>query len=114
MKVTDKRMFTPDGELRESPVNPESSAEQEAPPEKAPDPDISEVAEVPPEPVSDAGDQAKEPTSEANQGPPESASAEGSQPVPDYESPGFLDLVALLAEPTLRRKPRRKPPEALL
>ena len=97
MKVVDKRMFTPDGALRES------SAEDEAPPKEAQDSDISEfvdspeVPEIPGETLSNQNDRNDEPTME---GRPESAASKELPADSDHGTPGFLELVALLAEPT--------------
>ena len=100
MKVVDKRMFTPDGALRES------SAEDEAPPKEAQDSDISEfvdspeVPEIPGETLSDQNDRNDEPTMEGRPGRPESAASKEVPADSDHGAPGFLELVALLAEPT--------------
>lgn len=96
MKVTDKRMFTPDGELRENPVDLENSVDDDAPHRKAQDLEIPEGPEVLEETESDVGPQGKEPTAQGKQAPPENAPSESMRHGP----PGFLDLVALLAEPT--------------
>ena len=93
LKVTDKRMFTPEGELREEfrHVQERSGDEQTepAPAESRPaagsatEPRPSEPARrTRPAAVSTAGDEQEQPT-------------EGQPP----GSPGFFDLVGLLAEP---------------
>lgn len=69
MKVTDRRMFTPDGELRE---------------------EYRHLEEVGP-PADDA------PAVREPQAPPE-AEPEAPPPEPDPDRPGFYDLVTLLAE----------------
>ena len=112
LKVTDKRMFTADGELREQYRHLESEAEaagEQAPetpaPEGAADPAVNRTPEPP---VASA--QAS--PSEAAAEPPASAAAAPADEPPDatprLEIPGtpgglgaptFLDLVTLLAEP---------------
>lgn len=82
IKVTDRRIFTPDGELREG-------FEHLA--------DVEEKAEAKPEPTPDEPPERPEPSAppppvgEAAQGPPPPAGAPGKA--------GFADLVAILAEP---------------
>lgn len=78
MKVTDRRMFTPDGELREEYRHIESASTTGAPASRPPDPPAREPAPPPRGPVS----------------PP----AEDRTPEPDPDAPGFMDLVTLLAE----------------
>lgn len=97
LKVTDRRMFTPDGELREEyrhlrevPADPASGSAPESVPTtpEARSPDAVPSADRPPA------------------GPPEepAASEESRQAGPDRAAPGpagpgFFDLVGLLAEP---------------
>jgi hypothetical protein len=92
IKVTDKRMFTPDGELREEyrfldeQAKARETAAAEAP--KAPvDPPAEREAPPPAEP-------APEPV-------PERAAArpEVDMPESEGEGPGFFDLLGVLAEP---------------
>ncbi len=97
MKVTDRRMFTDDGELREeyrfleqqkagaagtAAEQPPSGASQDRPagPGEAPAGGDQQAASAPPPPRSE--------TADAPQMPPRGA-----------QSPGFMDLVAVLAEP---------------
>jgi len=83
IKVTDKRMFTPDGRLREefATDGPDAAAEADepAPPESAPAP------EPPPAPVI---------TPPSSAGPPLELPG-----APPGMGPSFFDLVAVLAEP---------------
>ncbi len=88
VKVTDKRIFTPDGELREDyrHLDRESevrSADSSAAPEPEPTPEPSE----PKEPFS------------APVPPPEPAAAPMPETPSTARSPSFPDLVAMLAEP---------------
>jgi len=89
IKVTDKRMFMPDGKLREeySFLDEKSTAEPAAePPAAAPAP----AAE------------AREPEPAPQWEPPRAAGPAGweTSPLPaDLEGPSFFDLVAMLAEP---------------
>ena len=94
LKVTDKRMFTAAGELREEYRHLEGEAESVT--ESAPEPPASEPAPEPP-----ASEPAPEPA-------PAPAAEEPSEAAPRLEIPGtpeglgaptFLDLVSLLAEP---------------
>ncbi len=97
-KVTDKRMFTAEGELREEYRHLESEAEAVAEPApEAPAP----VAE----PELEVGSVPEPPTVEAPEPP---TTAEPAEATPRLEIPGtpeglgaptFLDLVTLLAEP---------------
>ena len=90
IKVTDKRMFMPDGKLREeySFLDEKSTAEPAAEPPAAPAP----------APAPAAQDRRPEPQWE----PPPSAGPAGwdNSPLPaDLEGASFFDLVAMLAEP---------------
>lgn len=105
LKVTDKRMFTADGELREEYRHLEDDAAEPVAGDRAPS------AAPPPEPV------AAEPEPEADAGPAarsvadEARDAFAQAPAGDSPrleipgtpeglgAPGFLDLVTLLAEP---------------
>ena len=99
IKITDRRMFTADGQLREEFEELEHEEETAAPPEatdqaapavetavepEAPRPPAPEVAD---EPIGSPGAGGGAPHVEL---PPE---------VSPYGTPGFLDLVAMLAEP---------------
>lgn len=96
IKVTDKRMFTPDGELREeyrflderakareSAAEAPAEAATEAPTEPAAEREAPPSPEPPPEPA------------------PERAAArpEVDMPEPEGPGPGFFDLLGVLAEP---------------
>lgn len=88
MKVTDKRMFTPDGELREEYRFLEERANRaaEAPEPRAeerPEPEAAAPSPPQPKPV-------REPSAER---PPVDF------PEPGAEGPGFFDLLGVLAEP---------------
>jgi hypothetical protein len=92
IKVTDKRMFTPDGELREEyrflderAKAPESAAEEAPAPEPAPEP-------VPEKPAPAA---APEPSPD----PGAAARPEVDMPESEGPDPGFFDLLGVLAEP---------------
>ena len=92
IKVTDKRMFTPEGDLREEYrfLNEKSTATMAADTEPAPEPPRPEPArpEPPrPEPRRAAG--YPEPSEDSGLGLP-------GEP---QGGPGFLDLAAMLAEP---------------
>lgn len=88
IKVTDKRMFTPDGRLREENVPPDSSNAEPERPAAAPEdePALASTREV--------------------ETPRDGAPALGEGPrleipgtPPGLGAPSFLDLVAVLAEP---------------
>ena len=83
IKVTDKRMFTADGRLREEYQSIEESAPAEA---SAPAETVS--------PPSPAGEVESEPAAESR--PPR---LEIPDLGPGFAAPSFLDLVAMLAEP---------------
>ncbi len=84
VKVTDRRMFHLDGELREEfrHLEDESAAAAAAPPEPAP------PEPAPPEPAP-----APSPPT------PSTPRVEGYPDRPAANAPGFLDLIGLLAEP---------------
>jgi len=88
IKVTDKRMFTPDGRLREEFAGEVSESVEEAAPER-PEPVASPAAEaaLPPIESIDASDAGRGPSLEL----PGTPSALGA--------PSFFDLVGALAEP---------------
>lgn len=88
IKVTDKRMFTPSGELREEyrfleerVTRPAEAPEPRG--EERPGPEAAQAAPPPAEPV-------REPSAER---PPVDF------PEPGAEGPGFFDLLGVLAEP---------------
>jgi uncharacterized protein DUF1844 len=89
IKVTDKRMFMPDGKLREEYrfLDEKSTAEPAAEPPAAAQVPAAEVREPEPAPQWE---------------PPRAAGPAGweTSPLPaDLEGPSFFDLVAMLAEP---------------
>ena len=88
LKVTDRRMFTPDGELREEYRDLEETA--------TPAVDSGPV-ETPPQ-----ASPAPEPVSQHSTAPPAAPPAEQT-PAPEGEAgkPGFQDLIGLLAEPAM-------------
>lgn len=96
IKVTDKRMFTPEGELREeySFLNEKSTAAIDAEPEPEP--------VRPPEPPPR---RSPEPPPASPRGPMGRMEAEEEEPQLDFPGtppgmgPGFFDLAAMLAEP---------------
>ena len=92
MKVTDKRMFTPEGELREDSTDFESSDRPQTTAERPDGPEYSA------ETASEA-DASTERKAAAHVGPSESANHTGARAVAEPRAPMFLDLVALLAEP---------------
>ena len=97
MKVTDKRMFTPEGELREEYrfLNEKSTspAAQEAPPARPATPAPEARSEPPPPapPPREAPRRAAEPEAAGRFDLPEMP--------PELGGPSFFDLVAILAEP---------------
>lgn len=98
MKVTDKRMFTPDGELREEYrfLNEKSTAPAAEPPVETSRPEASRSEPARPEPAR------PEPPRRAV-GYPEPQKDSGlefpGEPGAPQSGPGFLDLAAMLAEP---------------
>ncbi len=91
MKVTDRRMFTPDGRLREpferefaEAASASAEAESAAAP-LAPDPPPEPRVEPPPAPAAPAADGA-------------AATAGGVPPLPAEPPPGMLELVDMLAQ----------------
>ncbi len=93
IKVTDKRIFTPEGDLKEeyrfledeARQRPPETAARPEPEPAAPPPRGEEVAEEPPRPDAGLGAQA----------PPLEAPPLG----PGGEAPSFYDLLAVLADP---------------
>ena len=87
LKVTDRRMFTPDGELRE-----EYRDLQEAPA-------VAPATVEPPPQAAPAPASASEP----QPAPPPAAAPPREAPAPEAEAgkPGFQDLIGLLAEPAM-------------
>lgn len=82
LKVHDRRLFTPDGELREEFRHLEDA--------EAPDPTAATVVE---EPV------AEEPPAVAASFPPIPDDVEGYEQAGDGRGPSFMDLIGMLAEP---------------
>ena len=108
LKVTDRRMFTPDGELRE-----EFSHLREVPAEAAPQAPAGEReagADLEPAVPEPAGPPPSGPPPAAAVPPEDPAAGEGRRPA----APGFFDLVGLLAEPATHymREARSAPPQA--
>lgn len=109
MKITDKRMFTPEGELREEyrfleERAQEGGAEAEEKAEGRPEAD-ARAAERPPEPHLEGPGPRTEPPRDAPPGP----GGPGARPSPEVEGfdterpagegPAFFDLLGVLAEP---------------
>ena len=92
MKVTDKRMFTPEGELRQDPSHVKSSAAADVPPEK------SDAAAESAQRVS-ADEKSPDLSVEDKEDKTERAARRDPKTEGSYRSPSFLDLVTLLAEP---------------
>ena len=98
MKVTDRRMFTDDGELREEYRHLEQQkAGAAAQPEPPAAPDVQAGANEPP--VADAAPPASSPPDSAPRTAGPGAAAANEMPPRGARSPGFMDLVAMLAEP---------------
>lgn len=111
MKVTDKRMFTPEGELREEyrfleERARQSAAEGEARPERGEEP--AAPAEPPPPPAAPPGPPPEQGPGAGPAGPP--GPEPGGGPGPEAEAPPgwteaggdapvFFDLLGVLAEP---------------
>lgn len=92
MKVTDRRMFTDDGELREEYrflEQQKTAKDAGSPAPEAPDPALREASAV------DGG----EPSMGGPGARPSEAAAGHSQAAGAGPGPGFMDLVAMLAEP---------------
>ncbi len=93
LKVTDRRMFTPDGELREEYRN----LEETSVPSTAASPRPAETRPAAPPPDAAPKDRsADQPLAARPQDQPP-----GSAPPEAQDAPGFLDLVGLLAEPAM-------------
>jgi hypothetical protein len=93
IKVTDKRMFLPDGRLREE----YSFLDEKSTAEPAPEPPAA-----PPAPAPAQAAEARLPEPAPQREPPQAAGPAGwdSTPLPaDLEGASFFDLVAMLAEP---------------
>ncbi|MXX74680.1 MAG: DUF1844 domain-containing protein [Holophagales bacterium] len=97
MKVTDRRMFTDDGELREEyrfleqQKGEAAGAAAEQPPSVAGPDSAAGPGEAP------AGGAERAPSATPFPGPEDAAASQ--MPPPGAQSPGFMDLVAVLAEP---------------
>ena len=115
LKVTDKRMFTPEGELREEFRHvPGEPAEESAQPPA----DAREPGGRSPEPPPERRPPERQPPERR---PPEPAQPGPSAATASHESaeqgrpgaPGFFDLVGLLAEPAsiYLREARNAPPQ---
>jgi hypothetical protein len=92
IKVTDKRMFTADGDLKEEYrfLSEKSTSAAEAEPSPA-RPEASPMAAAPPQPEP----LRREPPRAADPGP----GADYSTMPPELGGPAFYDLVAMMAEP---------------
>ncbi|MFL6235461.1 MAG: DUF1844 domain-containing protein [Thermoanaerobaculia bacterium] len=95
LKVTDKRMFTPEGELKEEYrfLNEKSTSTAQAEPAPRPEPPRAEREPAPRETPREAPRRAPEP-------PPQPAAGLDYLEEPELgEGPSFYDLVAMMAEP---------------
>jgi hypothetical protein len=95
LKVTDKRMFTPEGDLKEEYrfLNEKSTSTTQAEPAPRPEPPPAERGPAPRETPREAPRQAPEP-------PPQPAAGLGYPEEPaELGGPSFYDLVAMMAEP---------------
>ena len=105
LKVTDKRMFTADGELREEYrfLNEKATAEPSAPPaEEAPAPQPAQSPVQPAEPPSRRSEAAPPQYQAGDFAPaerPEPPPLELPGSPPGFGGPTFFDLAAMLAEP---------------
>ncbi len=105
LKVTDKRMFTADGELREEYRHLEGEGEGEAAAAQAPEAPTPEVGPEPAPPMEaapadEAARRAATPPPPPPAGPEEAAPRLEIPGTPEgLGAPSFLDLVTLLAEP---------------
>ena len=111
LKVTDRRMFTADGELREDfrhldsesgeaseEAKPSEAARSEAPPSE-PEPVAAEPVDAAPQAATPPPEPVAPPKPETPESPPaaEPGGAPGGRELPS--EPSFLDLVGVLAEP---------------
>ena len=95
LKVTDRRMFTPDGQLRE-----EYRDLEEKPAPSAAQPSAREARPVRPRPATPQPAASGPIAAPAD--PPGAARPPGEPAPPEAEgAPGFMDLVGLLAEPAM-------------
>jgi hypothetical protein len=95
IKVTDKRMFTPEGELKEEYRFLHEKSTSEAAPEPAPAA-VSPAPAIDREPVRETARREPEPTYEPM---PAGAPLELPMDSPEMGGPSFYDLVAMMAEP---------------
>ncbi|HEY4576091.1 MAG TPA: DUF1844 domain-containing protein [Thermoanaerobaculia bacterium] len=95
LKVTDKRMFTPEGDLKEEYrfLNEKSTSAAQAEPAPPPEPPRAERAPAPREIPREAPRRAPEPP------PGPAAELEYPEEPPELGGPSFYDLVAMMAEP---------------
>jgi hypothetical protein len=97
IKVTDKRMFTPEGELKEEYRFLGEKSTSAAPAEPAPRPEPPQAEREPaPREVH------REPPRRAPEPPPEPAAhpdLDFPEEPPELDGPSFYDLVAMMAEP---------------
>ena len=94
LKVTDKRMFTPEGDLKEEYrfLNEKSTSTAPAEPAPRPEPPRAERGPAPRETPREAPLRAPEP-------PPPAAELNYPEEPPEMGGPSFFDLVAMMAEP---------------
>ena len=95
LKVTDKRMFTPEGDLKEEYrfLSEKSTSTAQAEPAPPPEPPRAERGPAPRETPREAPRRAPEPPL----GP--AAGLDYPEEPPEMEGPSFYDLVAMMAEP---------------
>jgi hypothetical protein len=91
IKVTDKRMFTPEGDLKEEYRFLGEKSTSAAPAEPAPEPRMER------EPAP--REMHREPPRRAPEPPPEPAPLDYPEEPPEMGGPSFYDLVAMMAEP---------------
>lgn len=95
LKVTDKRMFTPEGDLKEEYrfLSEKSTSTSQAEPAPRPEPPRAERGTAPRETPRDAPPRAPEPP------PGPAAGLDYPEEPPELGGPSFYDLVAMMAEP---------------
>jgi Domain of unknown function (DUF1844) len=93
IKVTDKRMFTPEGDLKEEYRFLSEKSTSAAPAEPAPAPEPRAEREPAPREIH------REPPRRAPEPPAPAAPLDYPEEPPELEGPSFYDLVAMMAEP---------------
>jgi len=101
IKVTDKRMFTPEGELREEYRFLGEKSTSAAPVETAPAPPPPPAKEARSEPPRPAREEAFRAAPQGYPDPQTTPPLDLPGTSPELGGPGFYDLVASLAEPAL-------------